>query len=67
MMNMERKLGKIVEPFDQKDGLDLGERQAKISRVRIRLTSLAIGQESQRESPKRNVGRFSAFVDPKFG
>jgi hypothetical protein len=24
-MTMERKLGEIVEPFDQKDGLELGE------------------------------------------
>jgi len=39
MTNMERKRGKIVEPFDQKDRLDLGERQAKTSRVQIRLTS----------------------------
>jgi hypothetical protein len=39
MMNMERKLGEIVEPFDQKEGLDLGERQAKTCRVQTRLTS----------------------------
>jgi len=39
-MNIERKLGKIVEPFDQKDGLALGERQAKASGVRTRLTSI---------------------------
>jgi hypothetical protein len=36
---METNLGKIVEPFDQKDGLDLGEQQAKTSRVQTRLTS----------------------------
>jgi hypothetical protein len=45
MMNLERKLGKIVEPFDQKDGLDLGGRPAKASGVRTRLTSPAMGQK----------------------
>jgi hypothetical protein len=51
MMNMERKLGKIVEPFDQKEGLDLGKRQAKTSRVQTRLTSPA-------KELLSNIGRF---------
>jgi hypothetical protein len=38
-MNIERKLGKIVEPFDQKGGLVLGGRQAKASGVQTRLNS----------------------------
>jgi hypothetical protein len=31
MINIEKKPGTIVESFDQKDELDLGERQAKTS------------------------------------
>ena len=58
MMNMEKKLGKIVEPFDQKDELDLGERQGKTYLVRTRLTAPAIGQKvSIEQGPKRNVER----------
>jgi len=58
IMNIERKLGKIVEPFDQKDGPDLGERQAKTYGVRTRLTSPSMGQiVSIEKSPKRNVER----------
>jgi len=45
MMNMERKLGKVVETFDQTDGLDSDERQAKTSGVRTHLTSLAMAQK----------------------
>jgi len=57
-MNLERKLDHIVEPFDQKDGPDLGERQAKTYGVRTLMTSLAIGQkDSIQKSPKRNVER----------
>jgi len=48
MTNMETKLGEIVEPFDQKEGLDLGKRQAKTSRVQTRLTSELLS----------NIGRF---------
>ena len=51
MMNMERKLGEIVEPFDQKEGLDLGKRQAKTYRVQTRLASPA-------KELLSNIGRF---------
>ena len=57
-MDIESKLDHIVEPFDQKDGPDLGERQAKTYGVRTLMTSLAIGQkDSIQKSPKRNVER----------
>jgi hypothetical protein len=48
-MNIEIKLVGIVEPFDQKDEPDLGERQAKTYGIRIRLTSVQAvhGIESQ--------------------
>jgi len=42
-MNVERMLGAIVEAFDQKDGPDLGDRQARIYIVRIRQTAPAMG------------------------
>jgi hypothetical protein len=57
-MNMERTLGEIVERFDQKDGPDLGERQAKTHGVRTRLISPAMGQiVSIETSPKKNGER----------
>jgi hypothetical protein len=60
MMNLERKLNTIVEPFDQKVGLALSERQVKTYRVRTRLTSPAMGQlVSIEKSPKRSVERSS--------
>lgn len=47
-MNAEKKLGEVVELFDQKDEPDL-ERRAKTYGVRIRLTSVQAGHgiESQ--------------------
>ena len=54
-MNMERKLGEIVEPFDQKEGPDLGKRQAKTYRVQTRLTSPA-------KELLSNIGRFKKEV-----
>jgi len=45
MMNVVRKLGTIVEPFDQEDGLDLSERQSKTNFVRTRLTSPGMGKK----------------------
>jgi len=55
MTNMETKLGKIVEPFNQKDRLDLGKRQAKTYRVQTRLTSPA-------KELLSNIGRFKKEV-----
>lgn len=45
MINIEIKPGTIVEPFDQKDGPDEGERQAKIFGVQTQPTLPAMGQK----------------------
>jgi len=64
MMNLERKLNTIVEPFDQKVGLALGERQAKTYGVRTRLTAPAAGQKvSIEKGPKRNAKRSFLICD----
>ena len=62
MINIERKLGGIVEPFDQKDGIDLGKRRANASGVRFRLTDYhwLLGQKVIIESDtKKQVEQFS--------
>ena len=63
-MNLERKLNTIVEPFDQKVGLALSERQAKTYRLRARLISPVVGQKVRIEKgPKRNAERSFLICD----
>jgi hypothetical protein len=58
MMNVVRKLGTIVEPFDQEDGLDLSEPQAKTYGLRTQLTSPGMGKKVASRNAKQHGEKF---------